>query len=126
MFLESIGADPSVHQLFEPYAAQGLVLGRVAVSQRDHYQLFTEEGELPAEPSGAFWYRTPSRAGMPVTGDWVAARMAGRSQAIVEAVLPRKTVFSRKSVGRREGEQLVAFWSAGSTPISTSAGLSGT
>jgi ribosome biogenesis GTPase len=108
MFLESLGADHAVHQLFEPYAAQGFRLGRVAVSQRGHYQLFTEEGELPAEASGALWYRTADRAAMPVTGDWVAARMIGKSQAIVEAVLPRKTVFSRKAAGRREDEQLVA------------------
>ncbi len=108
MFLESLGADASVHRLFQPYAARGLVLARVAVSQRDHYRLFTAAGELPAEPSGALWYRTPGRAGMPVTGDWVAARVVGPSGAIVEAVLPRKTVFSRRAAGRREDEQPVA------------------
>lgn len=108
MFLESLGADAAVHRLFEPYAAQGLVLARVAVSQRDHYQLFTEQRELPAEPSGALWYRTPDRAGMPVTGDWVATRVVDPLQAIVEAVLPRKTVFSRRAAGRREEEQPVA------------------
>ncbi len=53
MFLESLGADAAVHKLFQPYAAQGLMLGRVAVSQRDHYQLFTGAGELAAEASGA-------------------------------------------------------------------------
>src|SRR5262245_3778364 len=102
MFLESLGADAAVHRLFEPYAARGLVLARVAVSQRDHYQLFTAAGELPAEASGALWYRTPDRAGMPVTGDWVATRVVHPFQGIVEAVLPRKTVFSRRAAGRRE------------------------
>jgi len=108
MFLESLGADAAVHRLFQPYAARGLVLARVAVSQRDHYQLFTAAGEIPAEASGALWYRTPDRAGMPVTGDWVATRVVDPFQAIVEAVLPRKTVFSRRAAGRREDEQPVA------------------
>lgn len=108
MFLESLGADASVYTLFQPYAAQGLVLARVAVSQRDRYHLLTEDGELHAEASGSLWYRTPNRAGMPVTGDWVAARITDSSQAIVEAVLPRKTVFSRRAAGRREEEQPVA------------------
>jgi ribosome biogenesis GTPase len=46
---------------------------------------------------------------MPVTGDWVAARIVnGSSTAIVEAVLPRKTVFSRRAAGRREAEQPIA------------------
>ena len=35
--------------LFQHYAAQGLVLARVATSQRDHYKLITEEGEIHAE-----------------------------------------------------------------------------
>ena len=79
MFLESLGADAAVHRLFEPYAARGLTLARVAVSQRDRYRLLTEAGELTAEASGALWYRTPGLAGMPVTGDWVAARVVDPS-----------------------------------------------
>jgi ribosome biogenesis GTPase / thiamine phosphate phosphatase len=108
MFLESLGADAAVHKLFQSHAARGLVLARVAVSQRDHYQLFTEAGELPAVISGALWHQTPDPAGLPVTGDWVAARVVDPSQAIVEAVLPRRTVFSRRAAGRREDQQPVA------------------
>lgn len=108
MFLESLGADAALHNLFQSYAAHGLLLARVAVAQRDQYQLFTAAGELPAEASGALWHRTPCRAGMPVTGDWVAARIADPGLAVVEAVLPRKTVFSRRAAGRREEEQPVA------------------
>jgi ribosome biogenesis GTPase len=80
----------------------------VTVANRDHYQLLTTAGELSAEPSGALWYQTTDHAGMPVTGDWVAARAVDSSYAIVEAVLPRKTVFSRRAAGRREEEQPVA------------------
>ena len=108
MTLESLGADASVHDLFQPYAARGLMLARVAVSQRDHYQLLTAAGEFPAEAAGALWHRTPDRSGMPVTGDWVAARIVDPCFAIVEDVLPRKTVFSRRAAGRREDQQAVA------------------
>lgn len=108
MTLESLGADASVHNLFQPYAARGLVLARVAVSQRDHYQLFTSDGEIAAEAAGALWHRTPDRSGMPVTGDWVAVRIVDPYFAIVEDVLPRKTVFSRRAAGRREDQQAVA------------------
>jgi len=61
-----------------------------------------------AEASGALWYRTPDRASMPVAGDWVAARLVAEDQAIVEAVLPRRSCFSRRAAGRREEEQPVA------------------
>ena len=45
---------------------------------------------------------------MPVTGDWVATRIVDPFHAIIEAVLPRKTVLSRRAAGRRADEQPVA------------------
>lgn len=108
MLLESLGADARVYGAFQPYAAQGLLLGRVALSQHDRYRLYTESGELAAEPSGGLWYRAVDRAAMPVAGDWVAARGVGPGEAIVEAVLPRRTCFARRAAGTREIEQPVA------------------
>ncbi|HTX37704.1 MAG TPA: ribosome small subunit-dependent GTPase A [Bryobacteraceae bacterium] len=108
MFLESIGADAVVFGALQSHAAAGLELGRVAVSHGDRYHLYLESGELEAEPSGSLWYRTEDRAAMPVTGDWVAARKVGPGEAIVEAVLPRRTCFSRRAAGTREEQQPVA------------------
>lgn len=108
MDLHALGADASVFGAFLSYAAQGMILARVALSQRDQYRLITASGDLEAEPSGGLWYRTADRAGMPVVGDWVAARDAGAGQAIVEAVLPRRTFFSRRAAGKREDEQPIA------------------
>jgi ribosome biogenesis GTPase / thiamine phosphate phosphatase len=108
MDLQALGATPEVWSAFSPHAAQGLVLARVAVSQRDRYRLYAETGELDAEPSGSLWHRSPDRASMPVVGDWVAARIVGPGQAIVDAVLPRTTLFSRRAPGRREDQQPIA------------------
>src|ERR1051326_7048446 len=93
---------------FDAYAARGLVLARVITSQRDQYRLMAGEMELDAEPSGALWHRTPTRADMPVVGDWVAARVVGEGRAIVEAVMPRRTLFARRAAGRREDQQAIA------------------
>ena len=108
MNLESLGADNSVRAAFETYSSRGLVPGRVAISHRDQYRLLTAEGDVAAEASGGLWYRTPDAAGMPVVGDWVAARMVAAVQAIVEAVLPRRSLFSRRAAGRREDQQPIA------------------
>lgn len=107
MNLQSLGAGPEVYGAFEIYSAQNLTLGRVALAHRDQYRIITDIAEVPGEASGALWYRTPDRAGMPVVGDWVAVRVVG-GQAIVEAVIPRRTCFSRRAAGRREEEQPVA------------------
>jgi ribosome biogenesis GTPase len=108
MNLESLGADSAIFGAFETYAAQGLLLARVAIANRDQYRLYTAAAELSAEASGGLWYRTSGPASMPVAGDWVAARLVGAAQAIVEAVLPRRSCFSRRAPGRAEQEQPVA------------------
>lgn len=108
MLLESLGADAAIFGAFQTYAAQGLILGRVAFSHRDRYRLLTETGEWSAEPSGALWFRTPDAASMPVAGDWVAARLVAPGEALVEAVLPRRTCFARRAAGRREERQALA------------------
>jgi len=93
---------------FDEYAARGLVMARVISSIRDQYRLAVQSQEFSAEPSGALWHRTPTRSGMPVVGDWVAARIVGDTEAVVEAVLPRRTLFSRRAAGRVEDEQPIA------------------
>jgi ribosome biogenesis GTPase len=108
MTLVSLGATEFVYRAFEPFEKQNLTLARVGASYGDQYRLIAACGDFAAEPSGALWHRTPDRAGMPVTGDWVAARLVGQDEAIVEAVLPRRTIFSRRAAGRREDQQPVA------------------
>lgn len=108
MFLELLGADAVLFGAFSPYAQRQMVLARVATAQRDFYHLYTETGGANAEPSGGLYYRTEGPASLPVTGDWVAARMVGPEHALVEAVLPRRTCLSRRAAGAREDQQPLA------------------
>jgi ribosome biogenesis GTPase / thiamine phosphate phosphatase len=106
--LELLGAGARVRGAFEPYLQRGLALARVAVAHRDLYRLYTASGEIAAEPSGALWYGAADSASMPAVGDWVAARIVNPEQAIVEAVLPRRSCFYRRAVGKREERQAIA------------------
>ncbi len=108
MFLERLGADQAVYGAFSLYSQQQMVLARVAIAQRDLYYLYTEDGPVQAEASGRLYYRTPDHPSLPVAGDWVAARVVGPEQALVEAVLPRRTCLSRRAAGRRDEEQPLA------------------
>ena len=105
--LSMIGATEDVYQAFQPYEARGLTLGRVSVVHGDRYRLYTANGELQAEAIGALLYRA-ERSGWPAVGDWVAAQLVGPDQAMVHAVLPRRTMFSRRASGDREQEQVIA------------------
>jgi len=108
MLLERLGAGEDILGAFSSCAQKGMILARVAIAQRDLYYLLTEAGPVHAEPSGGLYYRTPSRSALPITGDWVAARIVGPEQALVEAVLPRRTCLSRRAAGAREEEQPLA------------------
>lgn len=108
MNLESIGADAHVRGAFEPYRRRGLALARIAAAQRDLYRLYTETGEVSGEPSGSLWFSATDAAGMPATGDWVAVRIVSAGQAIVEAVLSRRSCFYRRAAGKREDRQAIA------------------
>ena len=104
MNLERLGATAELRASLAP----DLTLARVTVSHRDQYRLIADSGDLDAEPSGSLWYNAATRSAMPVVGDWVGARVINEEQAIVEAVLPRGTLFARRAPGGREDQQPIA------------------
>jgi ribosome biogenesis GTPase len=105
--LSAIGATDDVYHAFESFQLHGLILGRVSIVHGDSYRLYTERGEIQAEAIGALLYRA-ERSEWPAVGDWVAAQSAGPEHAMIHAVLPRRTVFSRRAAGDREQEQVIA------------------
>lgn len=104
--LETYGWSEQLQRDFAPYAAEGLIAGRVIVQQRGLWRLVTEAGEVDAELAGRFVHDA-AEGGFPVAGDWVAADVQGGS-ALIHAVLPRATAFSRWASGPSGGVQVVA------------------
>jgi len=104
MFLEQIGVDVRVAELFRPHASKGLELGRVSFAANEQYRIYLKSGECEAAPVGRLRWGDD----LPAVGDWVAARHIERGLALIEAVLPRRTRFSRRAAGRAAEEQVVA------------------
>ena len=75
---------------------------RVASACREQFVVWTEGGEVDAEPSGALRYESPL---WPAVGDWVTLRKDGR---VIERVLERRTKLSRRQPGRKASEQVLA------------------
>ena len=94
---------------FDPYAAEGLVPARVAAQHRGAYVLFSELGELRAEAAGRLAHDATGIGDLPAVGDWVAiAARPDEGTARIEAVLPRRTKFSRKVALNASQEQVLA------------------
>ena len=107
--LTELGWDDHFAELFAPYAAQGLVPGRVSIQHRGAYDVFTEHGEIRCDIRGKFFDDADSPADLPAVGDWVAISLhPGDKTATVEALLPRRSRFSRKTAWQASEEQVIA------------------
>ena len=107
--LQGLGWDEGFAADFQPFAAEGFVPGRVTLEHQHIYTIHTGHSDLLATVSGSLRHRIVSRREYPAVGDWVVLRalVAGR-RAVIHAVLPRRSKFSRKVAGDETDEQIVA------------------
>ncbi|AET60475.1 ribosome small subunit-dependent gtpase a [Paenibacillus terrae HPL-003] len=72
-------------------------------------KLMTMDGERWGAASGKLRHAIVDPAEMPAVGDWVAVTLPdGVSDAVIHAVLPRKSRISRQAAGFETKEQLIA------------------
>lgn len=107
MHLSTFGWTPFFEQHGAAFRDQGLQFGRVNWLSRGMYNLFTEHGKQHAQLSGRLRHRALQGCDLPAVGDWVAFFERDGAR-VIQAVLPRRTKFSRKSAGRATEEQIVA------------------
>jgi ribosome biogenesis GTPase / thiamine phosphate phosphatase len=107
--LDLPGWNPRWQRVFEPYAERGLAPGRVVVEHRDLYGVATAAGEMNGELAGRLRHEAEQRSDLPAVGDFVALRLPdGEGPALIQAVLPRQTVFVRKAAGEALDGQVIA------------------
>jgi ribosome biogenesis GTPase len=103
--LPELGWDESLADAFQPHALTGLAPARVAVEHRTEYVVYAEAGELRAELSG----RLRFDGDHPAVGDWVGvAARPEEGRATIQALLPRRTAFMRKTAWAETTAQVIA------------------
>lgn len=108
MNLELLGWSNFFASSFELYRQQGFSVARVAIQRKNTYVLYSEHGELTAEITGKLRHRAQKSEDFPAVGDWVVIRVGVSGSATIHEILPRKSKFSRKTVGQKTEEQIVA------------------
>jgi ribosome biogenesis GTPase len=117
MNLPNLGWNEFFEKNFERFRNQDLIPARVAQEHRHNYLLYCERGEVGGSVSGKFRFQAQSKGEFPTVGDWIAASVReGEQKAVIRAVLPRKSKFSRKAVlsggmpdtGGKTDEQILA------------------
>ncbi len=107
--LQTLGFNNFFEEKFTIYKTEGYSVGRVALEHKKMYRVWTEEGELLCEVSGKFAFLAETREDFPAVGDWVVLKARTDEQrGTIQAVLPRKSKFSRKVAGLNTEEQIVA------------------
>src|SRR3989339_337981 len=108
MELTELGWNNQFNDSFNAVKSENVFPARVATAQREIYSILSETGEYRAEITGKIRFNAASISDLPVVGDWVMARLSPEGNlAVIEAILPRKTKFSRKSPGEITEEQVL-------------------
>lgn len=106
--LTVLGWDDDHAEACRPHARAGRIPGRVAQQHRSAWDVLTVEGQIRCDLAGRL------RDGLaphdrPVVGDWVAvAARPHEGAGTIQAVLPRRTAFARKTAGQASEAQVVA------------------
>jgi ribosome biogenesis GTPase len=107
--LVELGWDEGWAQRFAPHAADGLEPARVAIEFNHLYRLMSDDGDVQAQMAGRLRHQAAGRHELAAVGDWVAMRRVPSDRtAVIEAILPRRSKFSRKVAGELTEEQVVA------------------
>jgi ribosome biogenesis GTPase / thiamine phosphate phosphatase len=107
--LTALGWNDRLAESFAAIPLSGIFPARVAVQQKHRYLLYSALGERPGEIAGRIHFTAQGTEDYPVVGDWVAVReRPGEATVTIVNTLPRLTHFSRKAIGVRVNEQVVA------------------
>jgi ribosome biogenesis GTPase len=107
--LSQLGWDSFFEEQFRQVKLPGSVPARIASESRELYKVFSECGELAARISGKMRYLAGEEGQLPAVGDWVVIiPQVNEKSAVIHAMIPRKSKFSRKVAEEITKEQVVA------------------
>lgn len=86
----------------------GFQMARVVAEQRGGYRVKSGSGDYLAKITGKRIFEAVSRADYPAVGDWVALTVLDEEKAVIQGIVPRKTVIRRKRVGKNETQTIAA------------------
>jgi ribosome biogenesis GTPase len=109
MELTDLGFDDWVAQQAAPLLQPGHRLARVTAVDRGAFLIRTAEAETAAELAGKFRFAAKTTLDMPCVGDWVCVQShASGGPAMIQSLVPRKTILRRKTPGETVDYQIIA------------------
>src|SRR5512133_3359087 len=108
MNINDLGLTPEIENLIAQEESHNFTAGRVTQQHKDRYVVSNGESEYPAEITGNLRYSAAEASDLPAVGDWVLMTVFGDDLAIINKVLPRKTLLERQAIGKHGEKQVIA------------------
>ncbi|HRZ34042.1 MAG TPA: ribosome small subunit-dependent GTPase A [Candidatus Moranbacteria bacterium] len=106
--IEDLGYDAFFEASRIKLELADLSVARVIAEYKGAYKVKNIEGEFSARITGKQIFEAVSREDFPSVGDWVVISKADEDHAVIQKVLPRKTVMKRKYSGKNETQIIAA------------------
>lgn len=100
--IEDLGYDAFFESNRRKLKLDDFPVARVISEYKESYKVKDSNEEYLAKITGKRIFNASSREDYPVVGDWVAITKLGDNRAVVEEILPRRTIIKRKSIGKNE------------------------
>lgn len=100
--IEDLGYNDFFESSRKQLGLGGLLVARVIGEYRGAYKVKTIEGEYLAKVTGKQMFNALSREDYPAVGDWVVIVKSDKENALIKAILPRKTIIKRKDNNKSE------------------------
>ncbi|TRZ42220.1 ribosome small subunit-dependent GTPase A [Robertkochia solimangrovi] len=108
MELEDLGYNSILEKYRIDQNLQGFKVGRVISEHKERYIVKNTEKEYDGEVIGNLRFTANSRSDFPAVGDWVAFSEYNEDDALIHAILPRRSVLERQAVGQHGEKQIIA------------------
>ncbi|MEN8614229.1 ribosome small subunit-dependent GTPase A [Dehalogenimonas sp. THU2] len=107
--LDALGWDSFFQQHFQNMEIPDSVPARVSSESKGSFQAYSRYGEFTVKVTGKMRRLAEAGEDYPAVGDWVVINpLPGEQKGMIQAVLPRKSKFSRRAAGERTEEQVVS------------------
>ena len=109
MRLEDLGWNEWFREKWRESSLSEESPARVTAVHKDSYTVRDKEREIPAEICGKLQFEAVTSLDLPAVGDWVAVQYFNENTlAIIQSILPRKSLLKRKTAGKRIEFQPIA------------------
>jgi ribosome biogenesis GTPase len=110
--IENLGYDEFFESNRKKLKLENFSIARVMSENRGSYEVINESGKFLARITGKQMFNALSKEDYPAVGDWVSVTELNNNRAIINAILPRKTIIKRKhgdkdKIGKRTEVQII-------------------